>query len=349
MTHQDTDPESTSNVAELRRLTAELLSYDESRGMLVGLVMEIVEILERSAEFQIDPDTEVTDGETRSGDGLALSPAHAALCSDQSRRTVIFLRGVHDAISKALACTKERKKPIHVLYAGSGPYATLAIPLMTLFPPEDMRFTILDIHPVSIESVKSIVARLQLEKSVASYVVADACRYTIPDGEIPDVIVSETMDAALENEPQVAIMRHLLGQAPGARLVPESIQIDAVLLDTCKEPARIEPDLEDSIPESSPDRIPMGPVFTLDASAIQSWATLSGERLPAASLEIPPLPTPYYQPFLFTTIITHGHHTLRTHDCGLTSPRAFPDCGNLASGDVLEFYYRLGSSPALVY
>ena len=78
MTHQDTDPESTSNVAELRRLTAELLSYDESRGMLVGLVMEIVEILERSAEFQIDPDTEVTDGETRSGDGLALSPAHAA-------------------------------------------------------------------------------------------------------------------------------------------------------------------------------------------------------------------------------------------------------------------------------
>ena len=349
MTSQHTPPDAISDVAELKRLTAEVLSYEGHRGILVGLVMEMVSILERSAEFQIDPDTDVVDGESNSGEGLAISPAQAALCADQERRTAIFLRGVDDAITKALASSKASKKPVHVLYAGSGPYATLCIPLMTLFPPEDVRFTILDIHSISIESVKSIVCRLHLEERVASYVVADACQYAIPEGEIPDVIVSETMDAALKTEPQVAIMRHLLSQAPAARLVPESVQVDAVLLDTSKEPARIEPDLENSIPKSSPDRIPLGPVFTLDASAIESWATLAGDQLPAASIEIPKVPDAHYKPYLFTTIVAHGSHILRTHDCGLTSPRAFPENGEVAAGDLIDFHYRLGASPCLVY
>ncbi|MGK0188925.1 MAG: hypothetical protein ACI9R3_004739 [Verrucomicrobiales bacterium] len=349
MNLQKPSPEPASELADLKYLTAEMLSYEGARGILVGLVMEIVEILERSAEFQIDPDADVTEGGSNPGEGLAISPEQAALCSDQSRRTAIFLRGLHDAISKSLACSKEPEKPVHVLYAGSGPYATLATPLMALFPPEEVQFTILDIHPASIESVKSIHRRLQLDQCVASYVVADACRYTIPAGKTPDVIVSETMDAALESEPQVAIMRHLAGQAPSARLVPESVRVDAVLIDTSEEPARIEPDLEHSIPESSPDRIPFGIAFALDAAAIESWTTLVGDRLPAASIEVPAAPNPHYKPYLFTTIVTHGDHILRTHDCGLTSPRAFPEDGNLASGGLIHFHYRLGASPGLSY
>jgi hypothetical protein len=346
--NSDASHQSTSDIDELRRLTSLVLSHDGPRGILVGIVIQIVEILERAAEFQIDPEADVAWGETYSAEGLAISPTQAAMCADQSRRTAMFLRGVHDAISKALAASTS-PKPVHVLYAGSGPYATLAVPLMTLFSPELVRFTILDLHKISIKSVKSIVRRLRLGGSVASYVVADACQYSIPKDEMPDVILSETMNAALEFEPQVAIMRHLAGQAPGARLVPESVRVDAVLLDTSEEPARIEPDLEHSIPESSPDRIPFGPVFALDAAAIESWTTLDGDRLPAASIEVPAAPNPHYQPYLFTTIVTHGEHILRTHDCGLTSPRAFPEDGNLASGGLIHFHYRLGASPGLSY
>lgn len=342
-------PNSPQDSSSVKCLTADLLSYDGPRGILVGLVLEVVGILERSAEFRIDPEADVTEGKTRSGGGIALSPAHAALCSDEPRRTAMFLRGVNDAILEALAMRKSPDEPIQVLYAGTGPFGTLVIPLMTVFPPEDVRFTMLDIHAVSIDSVKSIVRRLKLDKSVASYVVADACAYCIPENEIPEVIVSETMDAALESEPQVAIMRHLLGQAPGARLVPESVRVDAVLLDTSSEPGVVEPDLENSIPASSPDRIPFGSVFTLDAEAIKSWACLTGERLPAGSLEVPRSPGSHYKPFFFTTIITHGDHILRTHDSGLTSPRAFPGDGELTSGELVHFHYRLGRSPGLGY
>ena len=348
MSHPHVLPDPASDAAELKRLTLEVLGHEGSHGMLVGLVMELVEILERSAVFQPDPAAEAADGGIRSGEGLAISPAQAALCADEPTRTAVFLRGVHDAISRALT-SSETARPVKVLYAGSGPFATLGIPLMTLFPPERVRFTILDLHAISIKSVESIIHRLGLEGSVASCVVADACEHVIPDGEIPDVIVSETMDAALSTEPQVAIMRHLLGQAPGARLVPESVQVDACLLDTSAEPARIEPDCEEGIPESSPDRIPLGRVFTLDAPAIESWASLTGDRLPAASIEIPEVPGPHYEPYLFTTIVVHGCHVLRTHDCGLTSPRAFPGNGTTASGDRIDFRYRLGASPGLEY
>jgi hypothetical protein len=350
MTALDSDAshQSTSDIDELRRLTSLVLSHDGPRGILVGIVMEIVEILERTAAFQIDPEADVADGETYSAEGLAISPTQAAMCADQSRRTAMFLRGVHDAISKALAASTS-SKPVHVLYAGSGPYATLAVPLMTLFSPEEVRFTILDLHKISIQSVKSIVRRLRLGGSVVSYVVADACHYKIPEDEMPDVILSETMNAALEFEPQVAIMRRLFGQAPGALIVPQSVQVDAFLVDTSKEITFVRPETEDGPPDSHPDRIPVGPVFSLDAAAIASWAALGDERLPAAAVRLPPAPNPSYKPYLFTTIVTHGDHILRTHDSGLTSPRAFPEKGPLSSGQVIQFRYRLGASPALTY
>ena len=101
-------------------------------------------------------------------------------------------------------------------------------------------------------AVKSIVRRLRLGGSVASYVVADACHYKIPKDEMPDVILSEPMNAALEFEPQVAIMRHLLGQAPGARLVPESVQVDeelgpGAMLDHMREAHDEEVDCDESL------------------------------------------------------------------------------------------------------
>ncbi|MGI9244518.1 MAG: hypothetical protein ACR2RV_27200, partial [Verrucomicrobiales bacterium] len=349
MSRQDANSDPASDLADLRELTAEMLVYEGPRGMLVGLVLEIVGILERSAGFRIAPGADVTLGGSNAGEGLAISPEQAALCADQPRRTAIFLRGVHAAIVQALASSGEQTKPVHVLYAGSGPFATLATPFMALFPPGEVRFTILDIHAASIESVKSIVGRLQLETSVASYVIGDACQHTIPAGEVPDVIVSETMDAALETEPQVAIMRHLSNQAPDALLVPESVRVDAVLLDTSMEPNRIKPDLEDSIPEGSPGRIPFGPVFTLDAGAIHDWKDLTGDQLPAGSVVVPAAPGPHYEPFLFTTIITYGNHILRTHDCGLNAPRAFPADGDLTPGETASFHYRLGESPGLRY
>ena len=226
----DTDPSShlpaeknatldESIIEEFKRLTVEALTHDGPRGILAGIVGELVEILESAADFQIDSRLDITEGETPSGEGLAISPTQAAMCAGEFQRTAIFLRGLHDAIACVIKATSQES--VRVLYAGSGPYATLAVPLMTVFPPEAVRFTLLDIHPVSIEYVKSVVRRLGLVDSVDAYVVADACDYTIPADSIPHIVLSETMSAALENEPQVAIMRNLLGQAPDAIIVAD--------------------------------------------------------------------------------------------------------------------------------
>ncbi len=333
-------------IEEFKRLTLETLTHDGHRGILAGLVDELVDILENAADFQVDPELDITEGETASSAGLALSPTQAAMCAGEFQRTAIFLRGLHDAIVEAV----ELKTPeaVRVLYAGSGPYATLAVPLMTVFPPEMVRFTLLDIHPVSIAAAKSVIRRLGLERSVEAYVLADACEHVIPGDAIPDIILSETMSTALEKEPQVAIMRHLLGQAPDAVIVPESVRVDAFLVDTSKEPDIVVPEIDGSSTKWQPDRVAVGRIFELNASTIRSWASLSGDRLPAAAIRIPPPPEPSYRPFYFTTIATHGEHVLRTHDSGLTAIREITGIDNLSAGRSVLFHYRLGAAPCLV-
>jgi hypothetical protein len=335
-----------SIIEDFKRLTIEALTHDGSRGILAGIVGELVETLDSAADFQIDGQLDITEGEIASNEGLAISPTQAAMCAGEFQRTAIFLRGLHDAIAEAVEL--KSPEPVRVLYAGSGPYATLAVPLMTVFPPEKVRFTVLDLHPESIESAKSVVRRLGLDRSVAEFVLADACEYTIPADAIPDIILSETMSAALEKEPQVAIMRHLLGQAPDAVIVPESVRVDAFLVDTSKEPDIIVPEIGSPPAKGQPDRIPLGPVFELNAATIRSWASLSDDRLPAAAIRIPPPPEPSYRPFLLTTIATHGEHVLRTHDSSLTGIREITDLNDLSAGRSLQFHYRLGAAPCLV-
>jgi len=333
-------------IEEFKRLTSETLTHEGQRGVLAGIVDELAGILEQAAELRIDPEADILEGETALRDGLAISPTQAAMCAGDFQRTATFLRGLHDAIKDAVEA--KSSTPVRVLYAGSGPYATLAVPLMTVFPPEAVRFTLLDMHPVSIESAKAVVHRLGLEESVEAYVLADACDYTIPAGATPDVIVSETMSTALEKEPQVAIMRHLLGQAPNAIMVPESIEVDAFLVDTSHEPDRIIPESVGRPSSGQPDRISVGPVFELNASAIHSWTSLSGERLPAATLSVPPPPDPSYRLYLFTSITTYGPHVLRTHESGLTAIREVMNIDSISEGGAVSFHYRLGADPCLV-
>ncbi len=338
--------EESAIIEEFSHLTLALLNEDGSRGILAGIVGELVDILENASDFQIDRDSTVVEGETASGDGLAISPMQAALCAGEFQRTAVFLRGLRDAILEAVE--RRSPEPVRVLYAGSGPYATLAVPLMTVFPPEKVRFTVLDIHAESIASAQSVVHRLGLDRSVASFVLADACEYTIPADATPDIILSETMSAALEREPQVAIMRHLLGQAPDAVIVPASVRVEAFLVDTEKEIDVVVPDSGGAPVAGQPDRVLVGPVFELNASTIRSWASLSGDRLPAAAIHIPPPPNPHYRPFLFTTVATHGEHVLRTHDSSVTGIREVTGIGDISSGRSVQFHYRLGTAPRLV-
>jgi len=330
-------------IERLRGATATLLELDRPSHSLRPEVLEIATILANAKAFRPASEQDISAGETRTPNGLALSPTMAAMCTDDYMRTVEFIRGTHAAIREIRRRFPDR--PARVLYVGCGPYGALAVPLMNIFSSTEATFTLLDVHPESIKSAKSIVATLRLSESVASFETLDAGLYRVCPDHTPDIILMEIMQACLESEPQVAITRHLLQQAPDAILIPEEVRVDLKLVDPSKE---FELDsLERCGGRTQRDRIPVGPVFVVNRESVNSWKNISGSRLPGLSVRFPDSLGQQYRPMLFTTICIYQRHKLKDYDSGLTCPRILSTEGAIKAGGRMQFHYELGRQPRL--
>jgi len=300
-------------------------------------------ILANAQTSRIARQEDIPHCETRTASGLALSPATAMTCIDDYVRTIRFIRGTHAAIVDVRKRIGGR--PVRILYAGCGPYATLAAPLMTIFSSGEATFTILDVHPDSIASAKSIVETLDLADSVASFETVDAGSYEVGADWQPDIILMEIMNACLESEPQVAVTRHLLLQAPQAILVPEEIRIDLTLANPSCE---FDPDsLEQDGETIARDRIPVASVFAVNRETVHSWGDHCSDRLPASTVQMPAFRDHRYEPMLFTAIRIYENHVLKDYESGLTVPRPLSIYGAFEPGDTIRFHYELGSHPRL--
>ena len=333
----------TPNPGPLRRVTRSILDSPRSVDSLRPEVVAMTKMLTDSKTSRA-PSENISEGETRTPNGVALSPTMAAMCADDFVRTIRFIRGTHAAIVDIRKQYPHR--PARVLEIGCGPKATLVGPLMTIFSPTEAVFTRLDIHPESIESAKAIVDTLGLASSVAGWETMDADSYRIDPDAPPDVILMEIMRACLESEPQVAITRHLLVQAPNATLVPDEVRVDLVLVNPSREfsldgPERNGGDLQR-------DRIPVGSVFVLNRETVQSWKSIRGNRLPGSAVRLPDSIPHRYQPMLFTNIRVYQDHLLMDYESGLTSPRTFSSEGDSRTGDTIQFHYELGQRPRLI-
>ncbi|QGZ38783.1 hypothetical protein IP92_05169 [Pseudoduganella flava] len=326
----------------LRRLSRALTDPAHAMTDLVAEATALRELLEHCSTLStaggmpVNADASVLDS------GLAISPVQAALCALQPYRTIAFIKGLHAAIGTVLRAHER----VHVLYAGCGPYALLALPQMALYG-EQVGFTLIDVHDESLRHARALVDSFGLGDCVDAWVCADATHHRIDPARPPHVIVSETMNAALRSEPQVAIFRALHAQAPAALLVPERVTVHACLLDPARELSPPVPDA--SVPFTPPqrDRIDLGPIFTLDSEALAAWCALEGDELPAAAVRVPPF-GPAQQARLLTKIDVYGGHRLDDYECSLTVPQRLPGRMPVAPGDTLQFSYRLGSSPGLV-
>ena len=167
--------------------------------------------------------------------GIALSPALAAKCLLDSARTAAFVRGTVSAVREAVR--RFAPEPVEVLYAGTGPFAPLALLAMPLLDCRSVRFTLLDVNAGSVRSVAHLGAALGLSPYVRDVVQADATAYRHPSAL--HVVISETMQRTLAEEPFVAILRNLRPQlAPGGILVPERVSIALASIDAHAEQAR---------------------------------------------------------------------------------------------------------------
>jgi hypothetical protein len=331
-----------------------LLSPDADGGRLRSAAAELYALFSSV--------TGVGDGSNRPGDseeiwlegGKAISPGDAARCVLDYARTSKFLRGAHAAIIEARK--RFRDTTIEVLYAGCGPFAPLAVPLAARFAPSEVQFTLLDVNGRSLEAARHVFQTFGLAASVRDYVQCDAASYRRDAGRAIHIVLTETMQAALESEPQVAVTMNLAPQlCPGGIFIPEVITVTVCLCDLTREftsiPAGADGDHHPAGTDTDGGRIGLGRVLELDAESYRG--RLAGgdvsDRLRGCTLDVPPGTRGRLHVMLLTAVTVFGPISLGDNESGITCPRVLCDLGRVEEGARLEFAYRIGKRPGFEY
>lgn len=202
----------------LLQYSKEILRPENFHNQLAPAVMGYADLL---SEYFVKEEEGGRD-DIKTAYGNAIGSFWAAKCTREIFRTQRFSRGLYTAVSDAL---KQHRKPVHVLYAGIGPFAALALPVMMMFKPEDVQFTFLEINADSIDILKRVIDSLDLRAYIKHIYRCDASVWDVASTEV-DIVISETMNKALKTEPQVAIMLNLASQLPKETVfLPEEIKV----------------------------------------------------------------------------------------------------------------------------
>ena len=291
--------------------------------------------------------------QNRAGDiflpsGTAISPEYAAHTVFDTLRTRRFLRGLAGAIRTVRA--RQPDLAVHVLYAGCGPFATLALPLMHLPEFAAVRWTLLDIQPDSLAAARKLTRAAGFTERVHDFVLADAALYRHA-GPPFQVLVTETMQNLLAGEPQVAITLNLAPDlAPNGLLVPERITIAAEVLAPAPETNDTEWELDalEVALAGSPGATELGSVFDLDLAFARRAESRESE---ARDREIMPrrVALPPYEPGarlrLKTKIIVHGSEILAEGNSPLCIPRVLHAWRENTNAKFMEVSYYVGRNP----
>lgn len=267
--------------------------------------------------------------------GMSIAPRWAASCLDDMMRTQKFILGIRDAIEERLKLNSG--KPVVVLYAGTGPFATLLTPLITVFTPAQLQMVLVEINPVSVLYLKKTIQHFGMDEYVIDVVQADAVTWIISPEMQPDIIVSETMNNALQKEPQVSIVANLLSQCNRKPvLIPELIKVDVCLIgDTTKCPQDIQH---------------LKTLIELDAK-MAVLINQNPQGIPALSqgitVSIPELPNAKYNQLVLCTFIrVFGQHSLGLNESGLTIPHILRMTDSFKKYPVqFMFQYHIDSNP----
>ena len=274
---------------------------------------------------------------------MAIGTRRAALCLREYLRTKNFVKGLMDAIDDEL---KTSAGPIVVCYAGTGPFATLALPVMASYTPAEVQFILMEVNEASHQMMKQVIQNLGMAAYVREYLQEDASTVKLSHAKDIDILVTETMQRALYKEQQVAITLNLMSQLrEDTILIPEKIQLDLVLLNHDAFRLRT-----DGTPESGYCRR-LGNLFSiskLDIDKHQYKPKL--ERTEAKLTEVPiDLQANYSDLAIFTEIQVYGNTVLTLNQCSLTTPlylhRLHQDSEHL----MFYSWYQVAGQPSIHY
>ncbi|KOO60101.1 phytanoyl-CoA dioxygenase [Rheinheimera sp. KL1] len=289
------------------------------------LIVSLLNTLCQHLDLVLHPD-EFKDLEfTLTPYGKAVSPTTAAQCAEDIERSRVFMQAVYMAVQERLS----PERPVQVLYAGTGPLGWLILPLLSLFSAQQVQVTALDIHQFSLDSFRGLCETLKLEDRISDWVCADATVWQPQSGTTYDLILSETMNQFLEQEPQVQIfvnLQHCLKE--GGSLIPQQVLLSAEL------------EWQD---KQGLQQQCLGPVFCLALDTAKALAQGHSEVLQARILlpELEPGPVDLK---LNTAIQVYKQFGLVDKQSQLTLAKYRKDL-LLKPGSVLEFSYQSGQIP----
>lgn len=309
------------SLKELAEITAAILKQEIDYMALKKHLDRLSSLFQRASKLNLDD--EIHREHLALSSGKAIGLKWAAMCIQDLIRTKQFISGVNTAILDQQVIKKEG--PIQILYAGTGPFATLVMPLITQFTHEEIQISCLEVNPMSIRSLENVINALDAGAYFRAIHQCDASNFNLPDPDVIDIVVIEVLQCALAREPQVAITYNLIPQLPpNVTLIPEEISLHVALIDTKKQTEHMfnvdatkEVDYMAKIAE----------VFTLNKEA--ALANRAGSK----PLSFPEMEVLFPKNLLkgkslaviLTEIQVYDSHALKIRESGLTVPSIFAD------------------------
>ena len=319
---------------DLHQITQVLIADDLDFAKLQQAVLAYRQLL--TQQNQLISSTEESRADIELDTGKAIGTTWAALCIDDLVRTKRFVKGLYEAVSQLLY---KKEGPIVILYAGTGPFATLALPLTTLFRENQIQIRALEINPISCQYLRRLIVSLHVEGYFESIEQVDASTYSIPKAETIDILLSETMQRGLEKEPQVAIMCNLVPQLRHEILmIPERIQLSVGTILYPDEPAQ--PVIYQ----------PFFSVFQLDKECIRKQQRSDGAlAFPTQQYKLSAPQLAHSKNLvLLTHISVFGREKLTPGESGITLPVKLPSLQHQGEKEVIiELVYEGGKDPGM--
>lgn len=308
-----------------------VLLQNENPGELRAAAETVYTILSGIAGVVWESEEPADDAPIALPGGKAICPKEAGRCVLEYARTAMFARGVRDGLLEA-----RRRFPggtIHAVYAGCGPLAPLLVLPAPALDGAAVEFTLIDVHSRSLDAARKVVRALGLERMVRDYVQADAAAWRGDPAAPIHAVITETMQRALDKEPQAAITANLAPQmADGGVLIPECISVEAVLLDRGREFSYNGEPL-------ARDRIRLGELIELSAATAQRLPP------PPVTVRTPKLDGDRYSLALLTSITTFGPHRLGDYDSSITCAKILRPVPAADTPAGFTFVYDAGPRP----
>lgn len=329
--------------AQLQKIGSIFLKDENDFSELSQAIKDYKNIVDTVATINIDNESNKED--LFFNNGKALGTTWAAMCMDDILRTKMFVKGVFKALA---SLQKKQQKPIHILYAGTGPYATLILPILATYSAEEIKVTLVEINKGSFDSMKSVIQKLGFEKHVVSFKNEDATTMKLDSTPKIDIILSETLQCGLVREQQVPITLNLLNQvAENTILIPEMLALDVCLFNFKAFTNRTEETKEENYALFLDRLIEINnsshQVFKLDTNSTVT-NVLSEKRI-----TFNPKNTEAFDSLVLLTRMTiFGEEKIQLHESGLTIPITLDTVSNHKEEKTFTISYKIDREPGYV-